>query len=59
MEDTSVYDAVGGLPFFVALVDRFYAEGPSAEIEAQAAALLARHPEHAGLHEIAAYRAQK
>ena len=23
--DTSVYDAVGGMPFFVALVDRFYA----------------------------------
>ena len=25
MEDISVYEAVGGLPFFVALVDRFYA----------------------------------
>jgi hemoglobin len=25
MADISVYDAVGGLPFFVALVDRFYA----------------------------------
>jgi hemoglobin len=24
-EDISVYDAVGGLPFFVALVERFYA----------------------------------
>jgi len=25
-EDTSVYDAVGGMPFFVALVERFYAK---------------------------------
>ena len=25
MEDISVYDAVGGMPFFTALVDRFYA----------------------------------
>jgi len=25
MEDISVYETVGGLPFFVALVDRFYA----------------------------------
>ena len=25
-EDISVYDAVGGMPFFVALVDRFYAK---------------------------------
>ena len=25
MSDISVYEAVGGLPFFVALVDRFYA----------------------------------
>jgi hemoglobin len=25
MSDISVYDAVGGMPFFVALVDRFYA----------------------------------
>jgi hemoglobin len=24
-DDISVYDAVGGMPFFVALVDRFYA----------------------------------
>jgi hemoglobin len=24
-EDTSVFDAVGGMPFFTALVDRFYA----------------------------------
>lgn len=25
MDDISVYEAVGGMPFFVALVDRFYA----------------------------------